>query len=50
MKLARPYGEAVYCDLLERGEAPAEVQQDELVLPFKPFELITVKLTDSSAG
>ncbi len=50
VKLARPYGEAVYCDLLERGEAPAEVQQDELVLPFKPFELITVKLTDSSAG
>ncbi len=42
IRLGLPFGSARLANLLEDGDAPLAVHAGEIVLPFEPFELVTV--------
>ena len=39
-----PFREASFTNLLEDRLAPAQVVGDEVVIPFRPFEIVTIAL------
>ena len=45
LRVGVPFGEAWFANLLEDRLAPAEVEGDEVVIPFRPFEIVTVALS-----
>jgi alpha-mannosidase len=44
LRVGVPFGEAWFANLLEDRLAPAEVDGDEIVIPYRPFEIVTVVL------
>ena len=44
VRLALPHGRARRCNLLEDPGDPVGMDGDELVLPYRPFEIISVLL------
>ena len=44
LRVGLPFTEAWFTNLLEDRLAPAEVDGDEVVVPFRPFEIVTVAL------
>ena len=45
LRVGVPFGEAWFANLLEDRTGPAEVDGDEIVVPFRPFEIVTVALS-----
>ena len=44
LRVGLPFAEAWFTNLLEDRLGPAEVDGDEVVIPFRPFEIVTVAL------
>jgi alpha-mannosidase len=44
LRVGVPFGTAWFTNLLEDRIGPAEVDGDEIVIPFRPFEIVTVAL------
>ena len=45
VRVGWPAGQAVYCNFLEEDGDPVAVSSDEsLEIPYRPFQIITVKL------
>jgi hypothetical protein len=45
-----PFGEAGFANLLEDRLGPASVEGDAVVVPFRPFEIVTVELSRPPLG
>ena len=45
LRVGVPFGEAWFANLLEDRLGAAEVDGDEIVIPFRPFEIVTVALS-----
>jgi alpha-mannosidase len=45
LRVGVPFAEASFTNLLEDRLGPAEVEGDEIVVPFRPFEIVTVALS-----
>ena len=50
LRVGVPFGEAWFANLLEDRLGPAEVDGDEIVIPFRPFEIVTVALSRPPLG
>ena len=44
LRVALPFTEAWFTNLLEDGLSGAEVDGDEVVIPLRPFEIVTLAL------
>ena len=44
LRVGIPFADAWFANLLEDRLTPAEVEADEIVVPFRPFEIVTVSL------
>jgi alpha-mannosidase len=44
LRVGVPFGDAWFANLLEDRIGAAEVDGDEIVIPFRPFEIVTVAL------
>ena len=44
LRVGVPFAEAWFTNLLEDRLAPAEVDGDEVVVPYRPFEIVTLAL------
>ena len=44
LRVGVPFAEAWFTNLLEDRLAPADVDGEEVVIPFRPFEIVTVAL------
>ena len=44
LRVGMPFADAWFANLLEDRLTPAEVEADEIVVPFRPFEIVTVSL------
>jgi alpha-mannosidase len=45
LRVGVPFAEAWFANLLEDRLGPAEVEGDEVLVPFRPFEIVTVALS-----
>ncbi len=50
LRVGVPFGEAWFANLLEDRLGPAQVDGDEIVIPFRPFEIVTVALSRPPLG
>jgi alpha-mannosidase len=50
LRVGVPFGTAWFTNLLEDRIGPAEVDGDEIVIPFRPFEIVTVALSRPPLG
>ncbi|MGZ4279789.1 MAG: alpha-mannosidase [Solirubrobacteraceae bacterium] len=50
LRVGLPFTEAWFTNLLEDRLAPAEVDGDEVVIPFRPFEIVTIALGRAIGG
>ena len=44
LRVGLPFAEAWFTNLLEDRLAAADVDGDEVVIPFRPFEIVTLAL------
>jgi alpha-mannosidase len=50
LRVGPPFAEAWFTNLLEERLGPAEVDGDEVVIPFRPFEIVTLALATTAPG
>ena len=50
LRIGVPFGTAWFTNLLEDRIGPAEVEGAEIVIPFRPFEIVTVELSRPPLG
>ena len=50
LRVGVPFGSAWFTNLLEDRMGPAEVDGDEIAIPFRPFEIVTVALSRPPLG
>jgi hypothetical protein len=50
LRVGVPFGEAWFANLLEDRVSPAEVEDGCVVVPYRPFEIVTLLLSGPPLG